>query len=233
MAILDYSKQLNGTNVNGQIIISGLQTPSAAQSNAAGFRTTSTTVVGVVAGTLGFDVSSEYGNPLWSQAQQGLSEQLQGFLSVSSDVKRRLTGKGLSHPYTLLNANQSVKTWTGSSLPIFKIPLKFIALNEDDDVTDAHTALLSSVMPIFTSKNSLSAFMRPPLGYLPSGITASNTITVAIGQWFRATGQVMITVDMSYSKETLVSGSPLYCEGAISFTPFRIISYAEIQGYFL
>lgn len=230
MPILDYSKQFTN-NPNSQVIISGLNTP--AQTNSPGFKTTATNVAGIIAGPLGFEVSSEYGTPLWSQSQEGLSEQLQGYLAVASGVKKTLTGKGLSHPYTLLNANQSVKTWTGTSLPVFNVPLKFVAFNEDDDVTDAHKALLSAVMPVFTSKNSLSAFMQPPLGYLPSGITASGTITVAIGQWFRAVGQVMVTVDMSYSKETLLSGAPLYCEGDISFTPFRIISFQEIQGYFL
>lgn len=229
MPTLDYSSQL--VNPNAKVIVAGLSNPFPASNGS--FKSTSTQVAGIMAGTLGFGMTNEWGTPLWSQSQAGLSQTVQGVEASVGNAVQRMGFKGFSNPTTLINANQSVKTWTGSSLPVFNVNLKFIALNESDNVTLAHKALLSSVCPIFSNKSSLSSFIQSPLGYTSTGITANGTISVALGQWFKAISQVMISVDMEYSKETLLSGAPLYCEGKISFTPFRMMSYEEILGYFI
>lgn len=188
-------------------------------------------VEGIVTGNLAFGISNNFNTPLESQSQQSLSETLGGAQAAASNLAQLLGYKGLGlKPFTLTTVQQSVKTWTGNSLPVFNVPMKFIATKDTDDVRKIHAKLLSTVGSSFESFG-LSANISPPLGYLPAGMTAQGTIAVSIGTWFQATKQVMLNVEFTYSKEVIANGSPLFCEGTISFTPFRIISLKELKGY--
>jgi len=189
-------------------------------------------VVGIITQELTFAASNSFNTPLESSAQQQLSETLMGAQAAAGNLATRLGYKGgaLSKPFTLRTVEQSVKTWTGSETPVFNVVLKLVALQETDDVRQAVSNLLSAVAPTFSSFG-LSANVAPPLNYLPKGMTAQGTITVAIGRWFKAHQQVMLSVTPTFSRETIASGAPLYCDVAISFTPYRQVSVGELTGY--
>ena len=58
------------------------------------------------------------------------------------------------------------------------------------------------------------------------------TCTVVIGKWFRALNQIIIAADFDFSRTTTVAGSPLFCEGKITFEPYRMITEDEFNSYF-
>jgi len=214
---LDYNDLFGVNGLNSRIIISGVYNGP---------------VVGVISQELTFSASNAFNTPLESASQQALSETLMGAQAAAGNIAAKLGYKGgaLSKPFTLRTVEQSVKAWTGSDLPVFNVLLKIVAMKETDDVRAAVANLLSSVSPTFQSFG-LSANVAPPLNYLPQGMTAQGTITVAIGRWFKAHQQVMMSVTPTFSRETIQSGAPLYCDVAISFTPYRMISVTELMGY--
>ena len=75
--------------------------------------------------------------------------------------------------------------------------------------------------------------MRSPGNYDSLTGYDGGYMDVAIGKWFKATKQILLSVDFEFSSEVISSGRPLYATGKITFEPFRLISNKEYQGYFI
>lgn len=58
------------------------------------------------------------------------------------------------------------------------------------------------------------------------------TCTVSIGGWFTAPYQLLTNASFTVSRTLTKMGYPLYCEGTISFRPYRMITEAEFGQYF-
>lgn len=180
-------------------------------------------VDGFVSSDISIGGGNSFNNPLESMAQQSLSETLQGLQSVASKF-------GYTGNFTLRSLEQSVLTWTGADIPNFTLRVVFIAIREGDDVRKKALELYKTVYP--TSKTAGAAtLIVPPLQYLPSGLNARGVFTVKVGKWFKAYNQVMQNVSFSFSKEVTSNGSPVYCEGEISFRPFRTVTSDTIRQY--
>jgi hypothetical protein len=105
--------------------------------------------------------------------------------------------------------------------------LNQIAANSNSGITQAVTSTAASAIGQVPS----SQFLTPPLNYLPLGLASQGTLTISIGRWFKAHGQVMMSVTPTFSRETIQSGAPLFCDVSISFTPYRIITASELMAY--
>jgi hypothetical protein len=215
----DYQKLFGSNFSNAQITISGIPTPTGITQD----------IIGIITSELNFGSGNSWNTPLESAQQSSLSETVQGGGAVLSNLLSGTRFKDLVKPFTLRTIQQSVKIWNGSDLPVFTVKLIFVALAEDDDVRENVAQLMQSVAPPTASFGS--TFLTPPLGYQPSGLKASGVISVAIGSWFEGHNFVMNNVNFTFSAETIASGNPLYAEGTISFTPYRIISASELSGY--
>lgn len=211
MGITDSIEKLS-TNSYSRIVVAG---PNLGSVN------------GFITSELSINGSNEFSTPLESQAQKSLSDNLQAAQAVAGRLGIQDFTK-----FTLQTVEQSVAVWSNSSKPTFSVSLLFIAIKETDDVRTPVANLFKTVYPTFEGF-ALTSIVKPPLGYLPNGMTASGVFTVQVGKWFRAPGQIMNSVDFTFSKETIKSGAPLYATGTIQFTPFRMIEAREIANYIL
>jgi len=145
------------------------------------------------------------------------------FLKVLSGAAGVFTGKGVSNRQAKL-LEETFKTWQGSTGPAFSVSLIFVALRKDDDVRDNVSKLLYAVYPSIQL-----ATMTAPLGYTAiNRDKAKGVSTVSVGKWFKASNQIITSVDFSFSQECLASGRPLYAEGTVSFEPYRMFSNDEV-----
>ena len=117
-------------------------------------------------------------------------------------------------------------SWTGSSKPTFALELMFVAIRKGEDPRRQVSAFLEGVYPTEVTLGMLGA----PWGYSP--IKKTGMFAVSIGNWFKATNQVLKSVDFNVSKETIETGMPLYASGNISFEPYQDITVSDIKSYF-
>lgn len=183
-----------------------------------------------------------FNNPLASSAQANLSEKLNvGKAAIESVANIAGREVNLGSQIQLKTLQQTALFWTGSEKPRFNIDLLFIAMRRGDDVREFVEPLYQTVFPTLGEGG---VFLRAPFGYSVDGKgNASGTFAVQLGQWFRATRQVMTSVSFTYSQEMVpLNGSPtqeptqfapLFARGSISFEPYRDITFREFQGYFL
>jgi hypothetical protein len=167
--------------------------------------------------------------------QQGQQENLNDLAQRLQAVAGAVAGKfGYDSipSFTLKTLEQSVSTWKGADRPSFSLRVLFVAVRETDDVTVQVNKLYKGVFPSFQSAGVASVVL-PPLNYLPQGTSARGTVAVEIGKWFRATGLVIKNVSFKFSRSTLASGKPLYADGTVQFQTYRVLSYDEIQQWFL
>lgn len=182
-------------------------------------------VNGYITSEISIDGSAE-----WNMAlQNGAQENLGNVVNRAGAIFGQASGRPVSIP-SPTPVEQSVASWTGTAKPLFTIQLVFVALRETDDVRNACYNLYKTVYPT-ADKIGLRTFLKPPLGYATSGLTAQGTADIRVGRWFYARGQIMKNVNFSYSKQTIANGTPLYASGSISFEPFRNITIGDLRGY--
>lgn len=223
---LDYERLFGASFASAKINIGGI--PNLVDG--------SNTIIGMMTSELAFGAGNNWNTPLESQQQDNLSNQLQAGGTILTGAANKLGFNFKNPSYTLRTLEQSIKLWTGSSLPIFSVKMIFVAVREDQDVTGLAASLFAAAAPLKNIQAGAS-FIKPPLGYAVSGINAqSGTFSVELGNngqgaWFSASNQVMTDVNFTFSKETIANGNPLYAEGTISFTPFRIVTADVLQSY--
>ena len=131
---------------------------------------------------------------------------------------------------SLKSMNQSMASWTGTDKPSFNFNLIFVATKAEDDPMAEVFKLLKGIYP---TADVGSFIMKAPLDYNPNGMAgAFGTWTVSIGTWFLATYQILTSVNVTVSKEVVQGGKPLFVDAAITFEPYRMITFAEFKQYF-
>ena len=191
-------------------------------------------VEGIILDKVSIGGGADFNNPLESAAQAALDSTL---TNVQMGLRAAAAKAGMNSDsipvLSLKSVAQSISVWTGSERPSFNIPMMFIATRRDQDIREDVKKLLKTVYPTFSDAGTI----LPPLGYGSSlGVegalpTAKNTCTIFIGQWFKASQQIMRSVEFSFSPEVHSNNTPLYAIGSIKFEPFRTVSYEEVSGY--
>ena len=183
------------------------------------------------------DIQIRAGNNWDSRVQTGAAstvntiqkagQDFQGIINQQTSLDLDVVPRGVSFG----NLQQSSKQWVGAETPVFNIDMVFIALRGGDDVVTKVHQLYETCFP---GGQTSIATISPPLDYTvgDKGGSASGTITVQLGRWFRATQQIMQSVNFTFSKETTPDGGPLYARGSIEFTPFKAITYGDFSDYF-
>ena len=137
--------------------------------------------------------------------------------------------------------SQYTYTWTTSDRPSFSVPLVFITTSLDNTQQGNPQAQAVSLaklcLPGLEGGNS-PTFTRPA-GYTPTnkktkGIIKQppGTFTLNIGNWFSASGLVLLSAEIELSQQRMSNGWPLYAEVSVTLEPFRLISAEEFEGYF-
>jgi len=154
-------------------------------------------------------------------ALEGVNKSYQQVVQASSGEAENVMMKSIG---------DTVAYWGGSSTPEFSLPMMFVALNTGVDVRVFVKDLLKGVYP-----TNAEGKITVPLGFNSpkSGEKAElkGTVTVQIGKWFKAPGQVLTNANFSFSKEVTPTGTPLYALGSIGFRPYRMITAKEIGSY--
>ena len=237
------------TNPWARVLIAGLQgkanssfTPTALDTAS---KSNSNVLVGFVSQPLSFGGANTYTSPL-DAASDALNQAWAAIEVAGSKtgVGKWLNekfggGKGLAQ-YSLKSFEQTASVWTGSATPEFAVKLIFVALRETDDVTIPIQSLMRSFYPTRESlgKGKMT-LMRAPLGYgfQPNAngtMVPYGTLVLQIGKWFRASGLIPVRADgVTFSKECILSGKPLYSECTVVLRPWRMISYNEFAGFFV
>ena len=127
--------------------------------------------------------------------------------------------------------------WLGTEAPTFTVPLTIIAWREGDNVLKVIKELYRTVLPTTGTVFGLDTLMKAPLNYTAGSALnnsdPSGTITVKIGTWFSARNQIMQNVSFDISRIASNSqGEPLYADGAITFRPYRDITYNDFLEFF-
>lgn len=129
----------------------------------------------------------------------------------------------------------TISTWTGSANPVFNLQLAFVALREDDDVTEPCKQLFEASLPTFTG-DGLTARIRPPLGYGDLGSSnrsaVKGTIALQLGDWFKASMLLLNTFEFTFSEQYISSGLPLFATASATFEPYRMLSSTEMISFF-
>jgi hypothetical protein len=188
-----------------------------------------------------FSGGNNYNNAFESEAQQRLTDVANRALPALSGVVNAFGGDVPSAQFALKSFEQTTESWTGSAKPSFPMKLTFVALKPDDDVRVHVQKIMAAVMPVEGKLSSIGSVIQAPLKYGPQ-LTAKNkklalsvegTLTVAVGKWFRAMGQIIRSANTTYSRQVIASGLPLYATVSLTFEPYRMISYDEFKGYFV
>lgn len=133
--------------------------------------------------------------------------------------------------YQIKSAISSIQSWRSSSSLELTIPLVFIATSPKDDVRVPVIQLQRAVLPIFDGLSGTANLIEAPLGYT-SGIMKSprGVFSVNIGKWLGIPPLMLITSAVfTFSKETIITGLPLYAIGKVSMISFRIISAIDVE----
>ena len=103
------------------------------------------------------------------------------------------------------------------------------------------STLLNTIHPTTTGsikvgKTTLSGLLKAPLGYGVSRADknsgATGTVTLEVGNWFRATSMVVSSVSYTLSKEITSGGFPLYANVKVAFESYRVRTASEVQNFF-
>lgn len=202
----------------------------------------SLSVDGFVTSELRIALGNSYSSPLQNQAQDALAAAAEAGKAVFAGFMTKYGwGEGDLPAWTPKSASQSVYTWAGADRPKFTLEMIFLALKGTDDVRKKPIQLLQGVVPSFETLQApgflagalSSTVIVPPLRYLPQGLAgARGSVQVNVGRWFLARKLLITHVDFTFSKETLPTGLPIYSRAAVTFEPYRILSFDEVQMWF-
>lgn len=213
-------------NPNSRVVIAGLRPTTGAPGPLTAFMQNDLTMQG---GNL-------YNNPFESAAQDKLNELGQKILPLAREILP--SGLVPEGGFQLKSFQQTILSWTGSQKPFFSLQLTFIAIRPTDDVTIPVKKIMSAVLP---EDKVGSIFIGAPLSYGPKislrgakpSLNATGTLIVQLGKWFRAPGQVTRSAVPTFSQQTISNGKPLYAIVSVTFEPYRMISRAEFERYFV
>lgn len=164
--------------------------------------------------------------------QVGQFDQFDKVGNLGSMIYNSATGGSIEN-FTTLSRPATNRRWTSSDPVQFPVNFTIVAYRENIDVRQDAARLFRCVYPNGSVEEILGfdVAMRAPMGYNYTINTATNTISLSIGQWFEADGLLMDDVMVEFSKEVIASGAPLYANVSVTLSPWRMSYADDIEGY--
>lgn len=183
------------------------------------------TTLGVIENDFGFDVSSQWDDK--SQSSQGVINQ--GLNAVANTT-------GQFSQMVMTDLRQTLSQWLGSSKPIFPVPLTIVSYKPDIKPVD----IVAELMAGCAAESPGALVLKAPNGYGATkfsfnvGETLTGTWTLQMGQWFRATGLVLLGCSAVFSKEIARSTQqPLMARVTLTFQPAILPTAETVRGWFI
>lgn len=188
-------------------------------------------VSGYITQDFAFNIGTEYS----SSADSSADTLNQGMAAVGAarDLAAAAgIGGGAGSQKVIRDMTQTVEKFSGFKKPTFTIPMVFIATKPTDDVRSQVRSLFASAFPNFTGDIS-RLVMEAPFGYHsdPVSLKATNTCSLQVGKWFRANNLLITDVAITFSKEVIRSGAPLYSKVDVTLIPYRLPTLDEALSY--
>jgi hypothetical protein len=130
--------------------------------------------------------------------------------------------------------------WTGSDKPQFTIDYKFYNSSTlvSESVRGAMVQAKQLQATVLPSKGTPAigrkgTFFRAPLNYkFHSSGDLNGTLSLEIGNWFRASKLLARSTNFTPSIQVMGNGEPLFVLGSITLEPYQAITYEEFVGFF-
>lgn len=162
--------------------------------------------------------------------QVGHYDQFDGILNAVG-MLANTAGAGISN-FTTLSRPATNRRWTSSDPVQFPVNFMLVAYKEGIDVRQDAAKLFRCVYPAGGVSESFDVAMLAPMGYAYEiNKHNGNTITLQIGKWFKADGLLMDNVQVTFSREVVSNGTPLYAEVSLTLSPWRMVYADDIAGY--
>lgn len=135
---------------------------------------------------------------------------------------------------TTMSVEQTRKIWQESRTPQLSIELTFWHIDSHSPSNDKPLNKVRRIYSALFPTKRDEFLVQAPLGYkfTNSQGDAVGTLNLRIGQWFRASGLVMIDANFTPSLEVASDGTPLYFTGSVTLEPYKMITYEEYLGWF-
>lgn len=188
-------------------------------------------ITGIVTSDFTLTGGSEFKS---SEDQLGMVSSFLEKVNFASAVKGMVGGKGSISNVASTARSQTIAFYSGTKKPSFTLDVVFITTDsKHQNTTTAVTNIMQCVYPLLKGTNK--EIMQAPFGYTPTvqaGKEAKGTLTIGVGNWFKARKVIMTDASFTFSKEVTKTGTPLMATGSITFEPFRAIGWDELVEYF-
>jgi hypothetical protein len=156
-----------------------------------------------------------------------LGKLFDGANSISDVIK--ITGND-----TTMSVEQTRKIWQESRTPQLSVELTFWNVDSQGKAADRPINKVNRIYSALFPTRRDDLLVSAPLGYKFTNDKgdATGTINLRIGQWFLATGLVMVDANFTPSLEVASDGTPLYFTGSVTLEPYKMITYTEYRGWF-
>lgn len=173
----------------------------------------------------------------FSMSSQFTSEDQQGADPLSDTTNKISNTFGLGAQTIVANIRQTASQWTGSTRPTFSIPITVVAYDTSIKPLDISKEFLKGV----AFEYGMAGVFKAPNGYgvtkLDAGFGNSSftgTWSLQIGQWFRATGLILLDATVQYSKEVLkTTKQPVWATINLTFQPCILPDKETVASWFL
>jgi hypothetical protein len=172
----------------------------------------------------------------------GISKTLGAVIGVAKGLKAGLNAVNQASSQSKVTDFESRLIWESSEKPQFQVEYTFYNVSQAfaESTKGALSQALSLQKAVLPSKgkpakNRPGVFFKSPLGYKPKtggNKVAQGTLTLAIGQWFRASDLVVRSTNFTPSTQVLGNGHPVLVKGTITLEPSELITYETFLGYF-
>lgn len=183
------------------------------------------TTTGVIESDFGFDMTSMFDDK--TQLNNG---------TISQGLNAVANTTGQFSQMVMTDLRQTLSQWLGSNKPIFPVPLTIVSYKPDIKPVD----IVSELMAGCTAESPGALVLKAPNGYGATkfsfnvGETLTGTWTIQLGQWFRATGLVLLGCSAVFSKETARSTKqPLMARVTLTFQPAILPTADTVRGWFI
>lgn len=166
---------------------------------------------------------ADYSSPF----ENNLDQKAQTINAISAGI-HSASGGSIDVPAVVLKSKAETKhIWSNSRRPSFSINLIFVRFRMSDPaVTTIVRDIVKSVYP-----RGGDGLLQAPGGY--NSTDGSNTWTLSVGSYFRASKLVLTEASGSMSKEVVSDGTPLYAEVNVTFETYQLTTEDDFSQFFL
>jgi len=150
----------------------------------------------------------------------------------AQQIASELGVKGASQLGVIETVNQTLAIFTGYSKPTITVQVLDYAYSKDHNPVTRLKQLLRAVYPEIVNEVTISK----PFNYQPdlkNPKSAKGLVGVRVSTFFEAHSFFVIrNVNLSFSQEISKYGFPIYGTAEITFEPYKLPSFSEVQSWF-